>query len=113
MLLAERRELLAEVRDLDDLTISDMKTENANDRATAPSDTADMASNVTELELTLNLRSLEAQQLAEIDEALRAIASGNYGICQACGQPIDIERLKVKPMARFCVPCLKAREGKR
>jgi RNA polymerase-binding transcription factor len=42
---------------------------------------------------------------AELDEALRRLADGAYGVCESCGRPIPAERLAVRPSARTCVPC--------
>jgi DnaK suppressor protein len=48
---------------------------------------------------------LDYQQLGLVEEALDRIKSGDYGSCQACGQPIPCKRLKVVPWARCCVEC--------
>ena len=45
------------------------------------------------------------RRMNQIDEALRAIQRGDYGICQNCGAKIPIERLKAMPDAKYCVPC--------
>ena len=45
------------------------------------------------------------RRINQIDEALRAIARGDYGLCQNCGAKIPIERLKAMPDAKYCVPC--------
>jgi DnaK suppressor protein len=41
----------------------------------------------------------------EIDHARQKIASGTYGDCESCGQPIPRARLKALPHARLCVTC--------
>jgi RNA polymerase-binding transcription factor DksA len=43
--------------------------------------------------------------VTEVDDALRRVESGTYGICERCGQPIAPERLAVRPFARYCVTC--------
>lgn len=50
------------------------------------------------------LATLE-RKLESIETALRSIEKGLYGICERCGQPIDPERLEVKPDATLCLPC--------
>jgi DnaK suppressor protein len=50
------------------------------------------------------LAALEAR-LASIEDALRAMEHGTYGICERCGKPIPPERLEVKPDATLCVTC--------
>jgi RNA polymerase-binding transcription factor DksA len=54
-----------------------------------------------ELELT-TLTIIEAE-LKDIDDALRRLDAGTYGICEACGKPIEEERLEARPWARFCI----------
>jgi DnaK suppressor protein len=40
-------------------------------------------------------------QLAEIDHALAKFDAGTYGICERCGRPIPLARLRVLPEARY------------
>jgi sigma-B regulation protein RsbU (phosphoserine phosphatase) len=44
--------------------------------------------------------------LHEVDEALNRMESGTFGICEACHEPIETERLLVDPLLRFCLPHL-------
>ena len=41
----------------------------------------------------------------EIDHARQKIATGTYGNCERCGQPIPRARLKALPHARMCGSC--------
>lgn len=50
------------------------------------------------------------QEVQEIDAALERIAVGNYGSCQACGNPIRVARLRLLPATRYCVMCSGRRE---
>ena len=43
--------------------------------------------------------------LARIDAALKRIEAGEYGWCDACGEPIGKRRLEVDPMATRCIRC--------
>jgi RNA polymerase-binding transcription factor DksA len=52
-------------------------------------------------------------EIAAIDRALARIASGAYGRCVGCGEPIDAARLAAVPAADACLPCTKARERPR
>jgi DnaK suppressor protein len=49
--------------------------------------------------------------LADIAGALRAMAEDRYGICVACGEGIPGERLRLRPEARYCVPCQRKHRG--
>jgi DnaK suppressor protein len=49
-------------------------------------------------------------KLNKIDEALRKLNEGSYGICDDCGIEISDARLKVLPFAVHCVECKEKRE---
>ncbi len=62
---------------------------------------------VVDISEDINLRRLAAhwKALHDIDEALRKIEEGSYGICEECGEEIGEKRLKVLPTATLCVVC--------
>jgi sigma-B regulation protein RsbU (phosphoserine phosphatase) len=41
--------------------------------------------------------------LQEVDNALQRINTGGYGLCEACRDPIEPERLLADPLTRFCL----------
>ena len=47
----------------------------------------------------------QLDELKQIEEALKKIKAGTYGICDMCGINIPIGRLKAKPFAKFCTEC--------
>ena len=67
---------------------------------------------VIDLSEDINLRKLtiHKQTLNKIDEALRKLKEGTYGICEDCGSEIGEERLKIIPFAIYCVDCMEKRE---
>ncbi len=44
-------------------------------------------------------------ELLEIEVALGKIKDKQYGICEMCEEDISIQRLKVKPHAKYCIDC--------
>jgi DnaK suppressor protein len=74
-------------------------------------DTADVSELDLEQSTTLDLASRESKLIEEIDEALRRIDEGTYGQCVRCGKPIDEERLKAMPTARYDAECQAAIEA--
>jgi sigma-B regulation protein RsbU (phosphoserine phosphatase) len=48
--------------------------------------------------------------LHAVDHALGRIDRGEFGICEACDEPIESERLIEDPLARVCLECLSARQ---
>jgi len=47
----------------------------------------------------------QAKELKEIENALKAIKDGSYGICDMCDELISVARLKAKPFAKYCTTC--------
>ena len=63
---------------------------------------ADLGTETFEREKDLAiLESIEAE-LADVEHALRRLDEGSYGTCEACGRPIDEERLEALPATRLC-----------
>jgi len=44
-------------------------------------------------------------ELIEIEVALGKIKDKQFGICEMCEEEISIQRLKVKPHAKYCIDC--------
>jgi DnaK suppressor protein len=61
-------------------------------------------------EFSLQLLERDETTVREILSALDRIKSGSYGTCEACGDPILKERLKLMPHARNCIGCQRKEE---
>jgi DnaK suppressor protein len=48
---------------------------------------------------------LELRELRAVESALERIEQGSYGICDSCGLPIGIDRLRAQPSALLCIGC--------
>ena len=70
----------------------------------------DNASNDRERDLSLSLNQRDRQKLAMIEDALKRIDSGTYGMCPPCKEPIDENRLRVMPFTRYCLSCMEEEE---
>ena len=68
-------------------------------------DLGDYANSEMAAEYTYMLRGRLRERLLLIDEALDAIESGEYGICEECEEPINEKRLLLMPFTRVCVHC--------
>lgn len=55
----------------------------------------------------------QLKELGEIEEALKRMDVGTYGICEMCDEAIAIGRLRAKPFAKFCTPCREIYEKER
>ncbi|ABK83183.1 RNA polymerase-binding protein DksA [Campylobacter fetus] len=74
-------------------------------RQSGASDEFDFASINADAILEHSISAKQRSELNEIDESLKKIANRTYGICDMCEDEIDIERLKVKPNAKYCITC--------
>ncbi|TAK01917.1 MAG: hypothetical protein EPO36_03585 [Chloroflexota bacterium] len=66
------------------------------------------ATHVFEQQRDLALRDRERAQLRQVEEALERLATGTFGTCRSCGQPIAEERLAAIPWAATCIECARA-----
>jgi len=79
-------------------------------RETFP-DPTDRASLEGNSNLTLRIRDRERKLITKIDEALGRIADGSYGVCEDCGGPIGVERLRARPVTTLCIACKSEQEA--
>jgi RNA polymerase-binding transcription factor DksA len=68
-----------------------------------PSDAGDASVDLQDREDTSNALGALQTQLDEVEHALTKFATGTYGICERCGRPIPLARLRVLPEARYDV----------
>jgi RNA polymerase-binding transcription factor DksA len=66
---------------------------------------ADAGSDAYDKDFALSLLSQEQDALYEIEEALKRIDNGTYGVCEMSGKQIAHIRLEAMPFARFTVEC--------
>jgi len=69
------------------------------------SDEVDMANADMSNAQRLRSRNREVFYEKKINEALRRIKEGNYGLCIECEEPIRFSRLEARPTADLCIMC--------
>ncbi|MBF0559359.1 MAG: RNA polymerase-binding protein DksA [Nitrospirae bacterium] len=74
------------------------------DETTFP-ELGDQASAEIDRNFMLKLKGRERKLLKKIDEAIEKIDNGTYGICEACGEEINIRRLEARPVTTMCIEC--------
>ena len=97
MLLQMRKELLLEVTQT-------MRAESDHLKFDI-GDFYDHASTDRDRELALMLADREREKLTHVDDALKRIETGTYGICESCEEEIDKERLAAMPFTKLCLSC--------
>ena len=103
------RDLLLEQRRQ---AIEDLQTDQST--ALEGDDGVEDAGEMAELDLNrstaLDLADRQTHLIEEIDQALQRIEDGTYGQCVRCGKPLDEERLRAMPTAKYDVECQAAIE---
>jgi DnaK suppressor protein len=70
-----------------------------------PHDTGDMSEADRELDTNISMAERYSGAVGDIEDALRRIVEGTYGICTECGQPIGYPRMQALPTAKLCIAC--------
>jgi DnaK suppressor protein len=73
-------------------------------------DEMDLASSEYLQSFTFRLRGRERFFLDKIDQALKRIEDGSFGICESCEEPISIKRLEARPETTLCIRCKEDQE---
>ena len=111
LLTDKRRELLMTVNELKNDVAGQMQPNNiGGGLSNLPTHPADQGTDQFMRDLDLDLLGRERDQLAEIDDAIRRIEDGTYGICEDTGEAIGLARLRAKPWARLSKEAAEKRE---
>ena len=102
LLLARRQELLDEA----ERTVGGMTDSKEN--FPDPTDRASLESNRNAM---LRIRDRERKLINKIDDALKRIDDGSYGLCESCSGPIGLDRLKARPVTTLCIDCKSDQEA--
>lgn len=94
-LLFRRESLLAEAEEALNELPSQTVFPDLGDQATAEIDRNFM----------LRLRGRERKLLKKIEDAIDKIDQGTFGICDKCGEKINIRRLEARPVTTMCIEC--------
>jgi RNA polymerase-binding transcription factor DksA len=109
--LAKQQERLLQLRDSMLDAMAGVAKDNLRTRAEGSEASAfgmhqaDAGSDAYDRDFALSLLSQEQDALYEIEEALKRIESGSYGMCEMSGKPIAHARLEALPFARYTVEC--------
>jgi DnaK suppressor protein len=68
-------------------------------------DELDIAAVDADREAMIRIADRDRALVGQIDEALRRIDDGLYGLCESCGETISERRLDVQPTATQCIDC--------
>jgi DnaK suppressor protein len=101
-LLKRRNEILGQALDPRN---GDLKSEREN-----LLDSGDLASEEVDRSFKIRLREREEKLLKKIDSVLGRVGDKSFGICDECGQAIEIKRLIARPVTTLCINCKSLQE---
>jgi len=97
-ILEKRKELISKNIQESRNSIDSLKNSVCNDDV----DYAEISSDSFKEGIIVNQ---QLKEFKEIEDALKRITAGTYGICEMCDETIALGRLRAKPFAKFCTPC--------
>lgn len=110
LLLKRKEEILEGIQHISDDTLKKSQKEASGDISGYTYHMADVATDTYDREFSLGLASNERKIIYELDDALKKIDEGTFGVCEDCKQSISKVRLKAVPFTRLCVKCQEKRE---
>jgi DnaK suppressor protein len=96
MLTQKINELLSEAgKTVSEMTNGKENYPDPNDRASLESDR----------NFELRIRDRERKLIMKMQEAIKRIDDGTFGICEVCGGQISEKRLIARPVTTLCIDC--------
>lgn len=110
LLLARRSDLAVSSQGLSHSALK-KAGERGGDDSGVTDDAADLAAEVTEQNVSIEMLARIQAELEEIEGALERIEERTYGSCEECGGTIPTARLEAIPTADTCIVCKSASEA--
>ncbi|PAF43470.1 molecular chaperone DnaK [Helicobacter sp. 11S03491-1] len=102
-MLQDRLEEITSHIDMRNINLKELNTSNLKDQG-------DIVSANLQGQLDFLIIQKHKLELQDIIHSLEKIKNKTYGICEMCDDEIDIERLKIKPHAKYCIKCRQLHE---
>jgi RNA polymerase-binding transcription factor DksA len=109
-LLEERSRIMKELGLFEDEVMNSTQRDSAGDLSAYSLHMADLGTDAMQREKAFQLASRDGHLLQVVNEALRRIYDGGFGLCTRCRQEINPDRLEAVPYARLCSPCQEKQE---
>jgi DnaK suppressor protein len=105
---SERGELADQLTTIEDQAFAATQSDISGDVG-VDDESADAGTATFEREKELSIEQNVRDLIQKIDRALKRIDDGTYGICEACGKPIEKARIKALPYVDLCIKDAQAR----
>ncbi|MGH2687602.1 MAG: TraR/DksA C4-type zinc finger protein [Actinomycetota bacterium] len=99
----ERTRLEGLLRSINQEEDTESENESVSELSSYDQHPADLGSETFERTKDLSIQAAVVAELEDVERAFRRLEAGTYGICDACGKPIEKARLDAIPTARFCL----------
>lgn len=109
---SKKKEIAEDIKHISEDTLMKSQKDASGDISGYGLHMADVATDNYDREFNLGLASNEQDFLYELNDAIKRIEEGSYGICEACDKAIAKSRLKAVPHARLCVKCQEKQESR-
>ena len=110
LILKRKERILEDIQHISDDTLKKSQKDAAGDISGYTYHMADIATDTYDREFSLSLASNERQALYELEDALKKIEEGTFGICEECKILISRTRLRAVPYTRLCLKCQEKKE---
>ena len=110
VILKIKEEVVGDIKHISEDTLKKSQKDASGDISGYSYHMADVATDTYDREFSLGLASNEQKALYELDDALKRIEEGTFGICEECKCVMTKTRLKAVPYARLCVKCQEKKE---
>lgn len=106
-LLKEKERVEKLIKQIKEFEGIDSSSELSSELSLYDNHPADNAQELFDKEKGAALQKNEIEILNSINDSLKSIEKGNYGVCNACGKNIDEDRLEFIPYTQYCLDCKK------
>ncbi|MDD5237081.1 MAG: TraR/DksA C4-type zinc finger protein [Candidatus Omnitrophica bacterium] len=110
LVLKKKSELIEQINHISEDTLKKSPKEASGDISSYTYHMADVATDTYDREFSMSLASNDRAIFYEIEDALKKIEDGTYGICEECKDFIAKVRLRAIPYARLFLKCQEKKE---
>ncbi len=112
LILKKKEDIIEHIREISEETVKKSQKDASGDISSYTYHMADVATDNYDREFSMGRVSEDREFLFELDDALKRIEDGSFGICEDCGALVSKTRLKAVPSALLCIKCQEKKDKK-
>jgi len=112
LILKKKEDIIEHIKDISEETVKKSQKDASGDISSYTYHMADVATDNYDREFSMGRVSDDREFLYELEDALKRIEDGSFGICEECESLISKTRLKAVPSARLCIKCQEKKDKK-